>query len=121
MADYSYNELAVFKLTFAAGRQLHERLHSSLRLPIRHFPIYGSRSSRHCRNAGSAPPLPTIPTRFERPTRHSSLVMRVVVLERFANGESVGFDVLEVTAINIEVISDPDASTKCDFFASRAF
>jgi hypothetical protein len=36
-----------------------------------------------------------------------------------ANGESVGFSVLEFTYTTIETIPDPDAAPHCDFFSSR--
>jgi len=38
-----------------------------------------------------------------------------------SNGESVGFDVLAVTAASIGVDTDPDASAQCDFFGSRGY
>jgi len=38
-----------------------------------------------------------------------------------ANGESVGFSVLDVNYTMIGVVPDPDASDKCDFFGSRGW
>ena len=38
-----------------------------------------------------------------------------------ANGESVGFDVLDVTYTSIYPRPDPDASEKCEFFGAHGY
>lgn len=38
-----------------------------------------------------------------------------------ANGESIGFEVLDVTYTTIEPRADPDVSEKCEFFGSHGF
>ena len=38
-----------------------------------------------------------------------------------ANGESVGFDVLDVTYTSIKPLPDPDVSEKCEFFGAHGY
>ena len=122
MTDYSYNQSAVFKLTFAAGTQLHGATSPFLSSTDPSFPqamnhtlaeimsnYWISFALAHDPNPFRAPNAPFWPS-------YSSGGAGTV-----ANGESVGFDVLGVTSASIEVTSDPDASAKCDFFGSRAF
>ena len=122
MNDYSYNESAVFKLTFAAGSQLHGATASFL---ISNVTGYSWAPNETLAEILSSYWISFAVTQDPNPLRASFAPWWPSYVSggngTTANGESVGFDVLEVTAASIGVNTDPDASARCDFFGSRGY
>lgn len=122
MTDYGYNSSAVFKLTFAAGSQLHGATGAFLASNVTGWPSASNHtlaqimSSYWVSFAATGDPNPLKVENAPVWPSYSSGGNGTA-----ANGESVGFDVLGVTVASIGADADPDASAQCDFFASRGF
>lgn len=122
MTDYSYNESAVFKLTFAAGSQLHGATGAFLASNTTGWP----RASNHSlAEIMSSYWISFAVTQDPNPLRVPEAPMWPSYMSggngTVANGESVGFDVLGITVASIGANPDPDASAQCDFFGSRGY
>ena len=120
--DRNSNKSAVWKLFFNAGRKRHGATFEYLNSNYTGFP---GASNQTLAQIMSSYWMSFIMTQDPN-------VMRVdgaPVWPSYASGgigtldtgEAVGFQTLEVMDQSIEAVVDPDASEKCDFFASRAF
>jgi len=122
MNDYSYNESAVFKLTFAAGSQLHGATASFL---ISNVTGWSSAPNQTLAEILSSYWISFAVTQDPNPLSSSSAPWWPSYVSggngTASNGESVGFDVLAITAASIGFDTDPDASAQCDFFGSRGY
>ena len=123
MTDFaSVNSSAVFKLVFAAGSELHGSTSPFLASNITGWPAannhtlavilssyFLSFALKHDPNPMRASNAPFWPSYMSGGNG------------TVANGESVGFDVLDITYTTIGPEADPDASPQCDFFSSRGY
>ncbi|KAI6890585.1 hypothetical protein KC318_g1264 [Hortaea werneckii] len=119
--DRNDNSTAVFKLTFAAGSQLHGSTTPFLAAPVgwpgatnqtlaRIMTDYWiSFAVTHDPNSGKSADAPYWPSYVANGDG------------TFANGESVGFSTLDVNAASIGVQEDPDASGRCEFFGNHGY
>lgn len=121
-ADRNANASAVFKLTFAAGSQLHGATTPFLFANSTDWPQANNRSLAqimssywisfavtHDPNEMRAPGAPYWPSYIAGGNGTA------------ANGESVGFTTLAVTYNSISPQPDPDASARCDFFGNNGY
>ncbi|KAL1637883.1 hypothetical protein SLS56_000440 [Neofusicoccum ribis] len=118
--DKAFNTSAVFKLIFAAGSQLHGATTPFLTSKEIGFPdannatLADIMSAYWISFAVTHDPNPLRDTRAPFWPSYSSGGNGSV-----ADGESVGFSVLQVNYNSIDVQGDPDASAACDFFDSQ--
>lgn len=121
--DRNTNRSAIFKLTFAAGSQLHGAT----------VPFLVSSVTGDWPNANNQT-LAEIMTSYwiSFIVTHDPNVLKLSNAPYWpsyasggngtvANGESVGFDTLAITYTTIGPAKDPDASARCDFFNSKGF
>merc|ERR1712107_628612 len=112
--------MGVFKLTFAAGSQLHGSTTPFLAAPVG-WPVatnqtlarimtdyWISFAVTHDPNSGKSADAPYWPSSSQR---------RRNLCER----RSVGFSTLDVNAASIGVQEDPDASGRCEFFGNHGY
>ena len=122
MSDLSDNSSAVFKLVWAAGTELHGSTTVFLAANETDWPA--------ANNATLAKILSSYWISFAvthdpNPLRASNAPFWPSYISggngTVANGESVGFDVLDITYTTIGAETDPDASPQCDFFSSKGY
>lgn len=122
MADLSGNSSAVFKLIFDAGSQLHGATTPFLASNITGWP---SANNHTLAEIMSSYWISFAVTQDPNPLRVADAPFWPSYIAggngTVANGESVGFDILDVTYTTIGVEIDPDASAQCDFFSSRGY
>ena len=116
------NRSAVWKLIFDAGSELHGATTPFLAANTTNYPGANNQTLAHIMTSywvsfavtGDPNPMKT-PDAPYWPAYMSDGQGSV------ANGESVGFDTLDVTYTTIKPIADPDASEKCEFFGAHGF
>lgn len=119
--DRNTNSSAVFKLTFAAGSQLHGATVDFLAAPVG-WPAANNQTlarimtnywisfaTTHDPNPGRAANAPYWPSYVANGDGS------------FAQGEFVGFATLAVTSSSINVREDPDADEQCEFFGNHGY
>ena len=122
MTDLSDNSSAVFKLVWAAGSELHGSTTVFLAANETGWPVANNHtiaeilSSYWISFAVTQDPNPLRASNAPFWPSYTSGGKGTV-----ADGESVGFDVLDITYTTIGVEEDPDASPQCDFFSSRGY
>ena len=120
--DRNTNSSAVFKLTFAAGSELHGATSNFLASNVTGWPSANNNTLAQIMSSywisfaatGDPNPLRTADAAFW-PSYISGGNGDASV------GESVGFDTLAVTYASVGPAPDPDASAKCDFFAKNQY
>ena len=145
--DRNTNSSAVFKLTFAAGTELHGATSNFLTSNVTGFPTANNHTLAEIMTSYwsvlqlhiSVWMMVTmhlltstliITYRISFAVTHDPNEMRTADAPYWpsyisngngtvANGESVGFDTLAITYTTIETQPDADASAKCDFFANK--
>ncbi|OMP82959.1 Cholinesterase [Diplodia seriata] len=119
--DMAFNTSAVFKLVFAAGSQLHASTTPFLTSKSINFPgannatLADIMSAYWISFATTHDPNPLRDSRAPYWPSYSSGGAGSA-----AEGQSVGFSVLQVNDKSIEVQADPDNSAACDFFSSQS-
>jgi carboxylesterase type B len=118
MIDYNSNSSAVFKLLFAAGSQMHGATVPFLNDVNINFPgapnntLAGILSSYFISFIVTQDPnVMRLKKAPFWPSYHS--------MGQIANGESVGFSVLDIQPSSIFVIEDGDASARCEFLLAN--
>jgi hypothetical protein len=122
MVDSLSNSSAVFKLTFAAGTELHGATNAFIASNVTNYPSANNYT------------LARIMTSYwvSFVVGHDPNVLRVAEAPFWpsyvsngpgssAEGEGVGFTVQAVTYNSISAGTDPDAGARCDFFGSRGW
>ncbi|KAB2577656.1 Carboxylesterase patB [Lasiodiplodia theobromae] len=118
--DQAFNTSAVFKLVFSAGSQLHGATGPFLTSKSINFPSANNAtladimSSYWISFATTFDPNPLRDPRAPYWPSYSSGGNGSI-----ADGESVGFSVLQVNDKSIDVQEDPDNSAACSFFSSQ--
>lgn len=119
-ADRNTNASAVFKLTFAAGSELHGATESFLFANTTNF--VGANNATLAEIMTSYWISFTV-THDPNPLRSAKAPVWPSYISggegTGEDGESVGFSTLGVTYTDIAVNEDPDASAQCDFFGSE--
>lgn len=120
--DRNTNSSAVFKLTFAAGTELHGSTTPFLASNATGFPTANNHTLAEIMSSYwisfAVAHDPNVLRISSAPYWPSYVSMGNGTV---ANGESVGFDTLAVTYTTIGPAQDPDASAKCDFFGSHGY
>ena len=120
--DRNTNSSAVFKLTFAAGSELHGATAAFLASNLTGFPTVNNNTLAQIMTSYW---ISFATTYDPNPVRTASAPFWPAYLSNgngsAAIGESVGFDTLAVTYTTIEPATDPDASAKCDFFYAHQY
>ncbi|KAK4998932.1 hypothetical protein LTR66_001922 [Elasticomyces elasticus] len=120
--DQAYNASAVFKLTFAAGAQLHAATRPFLNSNTIGWP---SANNQTLAQIMSSYWISFVVTKDPNPLKAPNAPSWPSYMSggkgTAADGESVGFNTLSVTYNSIVVRGDPDASAKCDFFSSQGY
>lgn len=121
MADYGRNRSSVFKLNFPVGIQTHGATGQFL---------VSTTNWQYTTNHKLADIMARywasfIITHDLNPLRHVDAPFWPSYVSggkgTIASGESVGFSILHVTDTSTRVVSDPDASPQCDFFAAQGY
>ena len=116
------NSSAVFKLTFAAGSELHGATTLFLASNITGWPAANNHTLAEIMTSywvsfavtGDPNPMRTSDAAYW-PSYYSNGNGTV------ADGEAVGFDTLQVTYTTIGPAPDPDANEKCEFFGAHGY
>ncbi|KAK4560706.1 hypothetical protein LTR86_005284 [Recurvomyces mirabilis] len=120
--DRNTNSSAVFKLTFAAGSELHGSTSAFLASATTGFPQANNHTLAEIMTSYW---ISFAVTHDPNPMRASNAPYWPSYISNgagsAANGQSVGFDTLAVTYTTIGPAPDPDASAKCDFFGYQQF
>lgn len=120
--DGNYNTSAVFKLYFDAGSQVHGSTAPFLTSTYTNWPT--------ANNATLAAIMTSYWISFAstldpNPLRHSDAPYWPSYMSSgagtAAEGESVGFEVLEITYGGISTASDLDARVQCEFFLNKGY
>ena len=118
--DRNRNMSAVFKLTFAAGTQLHGATQPFLTNSDIDF---SGASNRTLAEIMTSYWISFAVTHDPNPLRNANAPYWPSYISggegTVANGESVGFTDLAVTATTISPQPDPDAGPKCEFFGNN--
>ncbi|ROW07763.1 hypothetical protein VMCG_03431 [Cytospora schulzeri] len=120
--DHISNSSAVFKLVFHAGSQLHDATAAFLNSNVTGWPSANNQTiaaiitSYWISFATTTDPNPLrVPEAPYWPSYTAGGAGSA------AEGESVGFEVLDVTYGGIEAVEDPDASEQCEFFLNKGY
>lgn len=116
------NATAVFKLVFDAGSQVHGATAPFLTSTYTGFPGANNHSLAVIMSSywiSFASTLDPNPLRSADAPYWPSYVSGGAGTA--AEGESVGFEVLDVTYGGISTVSDPDARVQCEFFSNKGF
>ncbi len=120
--DRNTNSSAVFKLTFAAGSELHGATSTFLASNITGFP---SANNATLAQIMASYWISFATTYDPNPARVASAPFWPSYVSNGAGsaavGESVGFDTLAVTYTTIAPAADPDVGAKCDFFYAHQY
>ena len=120
--DRNANSSAIFKLTFAAGSELHGATTAFLASNVTGFPTANNNTLAQIMSSYW---ISFATTYDPNPVRTASAPFWPSYLSNgtgsAASGESVGFETLAVTYTTIEPATDQDASAKCDFFYSHQY
>ncbi|KAK0255618.1 hypothetical protein B0A54_10937 [Friedmanniomyces endolithicus] len=120
--DRNTNSSAVFKLTFAAGSELHGATSTFLASNITGFP---SANNATLAQIMASYWISFATTYDPNPARVASAPFWPSYVSGGAGsaavGESVGFDTLAVTYTTIGPVADPDVGAKCDFFYAHQY
>ncbi|KAK1079511.1 hypothetical protein LTR33_006324 [Friedmanniomyces endolithicus] len=120
--DRNTNSSAVFKLTFAAGSELHGATSTFLASNITGFP---SANNATLAQIMASYWISFATTYDPNPARVASAPFWPSNVSNGAGsaavGESVGFDTLAVTYTTIAPAADPDVGAKCDFFYAHQY
>lgn len=120
--DHNSNSSAVFKLTFAAGSQLHAATAPFLCSNETGFPAANNHTLAEIMASYW---ISFLVNHDPNPMRRSDAPYWPSYVSNgngtVANGESVGFDTLAVTYTTIGPAPDKDASPRCDFWASHGW
>lgn len=120
--DQLPNSTAVFKLVFDAGSQLHGATAPFLTSEYTGWPEANNQSLAAIMSSywiSFASTLDPNPLRVADAPYWPSYVSGGAGTA--AEGESVGFEVLDVTYGGISATSDPDAKVQCEFFSNKGF
>ena len=120
--DRNSNSSAVFKLTFAAGTELHGATASFLASNVTGWPSANNQTLAEIMTSywiSFALTYDPNPARLSNAPYWPSYVS--MGNGTVANGESVGFDTLAVTYTTIGPQPDPDASARCEFFGNHGY
>ncbi|KAK1811512.1 hypothetical protein LTR12_014110 [Friedmanniomyces endolithicus] len=120
--DRNTNSSAVFKLTFAAGSELHGATSTFLASNVTGFP---SANNATLAQIMASYWISFATTYDPNPARVASAPFWPSYVSNGAGsaavGESVGFDTLAVTYTTIAPAADPDVGAKCDFFYAHQY
>lgn len=120
MSDQSDNSSAVFKLIFAAGSEVHGATAAFLASNVTGWPAANNHTIAEILSSYW---ISFAVTHDPNPLRVSDAPFWPSYISgghgSVANGESVGFDVLDITYTTVSVRTDPDTSPQCDFFSSK--
>lgn len=120
--DSLYNSSAVFKLIFDAGSQVHGATAPFLTSTATNWPTANNQTlaalltSYWISFAATMDPNPL--RAADAPYWPSYMSGGAGTL---AEGESVGFEVLDITYGGISTAGDPDARVQCEFFANKGY
>lgn len=120
--DNLYNSSAVFKLVFDAGSQLHGATLPFLASSYIDFPSANNKTLAAIMASywvSFATTMDPNPLRVEGAPYWSSYMSGGAGTA--ANGESVGFQVLDITYGGISNKPDPDAREQCEFFLNKGY
>lgn len=116
------NTSAVFKLTFAAGSELHGATSPFLASNETGFP---SANNHTLAEIMSSYWISFAATHDPNPLRSADATFWPSYVSdgngTVANGESAGFEVLAVTYTTVSPGPDPDANEKCEFFGNNGY
>lgn len=116
------NRSAVFKLTFAAGSQLHGSTSNFLAVNETGFPTANNQTLAEIMTSYW---VSFAVTGDPNPMRAPSAPFWESYMAggdgSMAEGESVGFTVNQVTYTTVEPHMDPDVSEKCEFFGAHPY
>ncbi|EXJ55528.1 hypothetical protein A1O7_08456 [Cladophialophora yegresii CBS 114405] len=124
MVDALSNSSAVFKLTFAAGSELHGATNPFISSNVTNYPSANNLSLAHIMTS-----YWVSFTVFHDPNPLRDVASGAPFWPSYvsggqgslAEGEGVGFTVQAVNYNDITPVQDPDASQRCDFFNSRGW
>lgn len=120
--DRNTNRSAVFKLTFAAGSELHGATSPFLASNETGFP---GANNHTLAEIMSSYWISFAVTGDPNPLRNSNATYWPSYTANgtgnAANGESVGFETLAVTYTTVEPAPDPDARVQCEFFGAHGY
>lgn len=120
--DHISNSSAVFKLVFDAGSQLHSSTLPFLNSNVTEWP---SANNQTLAAIMSSYWISFITTTDPNPLRVAEAPYWPSYTSggagSAAEGESTGFEVLDITYGGIGVIGDPDASVQCEFFSDKGY
>lgn len=120
--DHNSNSSAVFKLIFDAGSQLHGATVPFLNSNVTDWPSAGNQTLAAIMTSywvSFATTLDPNPLRVAEAPYWPSYTSGGS--GSAAEGESVGFEVLDITDGGIEAVGDPDASVQCEFFSNKGY
>jgi hypothetical protein len=122
MSDNLANSSAVFKLTFAAGSELHGATNPFLASNVTNYPGANNLTLAHIMSSYW---VSFVATHDPNPMRDPAAPFWPSYVSggpgTAAQGQSVGFTVQAVTYNSITPVSDPDASDRCDFFSGKSW
>lgn len=120
--DEIYNSTAVFKLVFDAGSQLHGATAAFLTSAYTGWP---GANNQTLAAIMSSYWISFVTTLDPNPLRVADAPFWPSYVSggagTAAEGESVGFSVLDITYGGISTVSDPDATVQCEFFSNKGF
>ena len=120
--DHNSNSSAVFKLTFAAGSQIHASTVPFLASPSINWPAANNHTLAEIMTSYWISFAETHDPNPKRDARAPFWPSYVSGGDgSVANGESVGFSVNAVTYNSIGPAGDPDADAKCEFFGNNGY
>ncbi|KUI70471.1 Lipase 2 [Cytospora mali] len=120
--DHTSNSSAVFKLVFDAGTQLHGATSDFLASNITGWPSANNHTFAAIMSSywiSFATTLDPNPLRIAEAPFWPSYVSDGA--GSAAEGESVGFEILDVTYGGIQAVEDPDARIQCEFFLNKGY
>lgn len=120
--DSLYNSSAVFKLVFTAGSELHGATLPFLASQYTDWPTANNQSLAAILTSywiSFATTLDPNPLRSADAPYWPSYMSSGAGTA--AEGESVGFEVLDITYGGISTSSDPDARVQCEFFLNKGY
>jgi hypothetical protein len=123
MVDYSTtNSSAVFKLTFAAGTELHGATNPFISSNVTNYPSANNLTLAHIMTSYW---VSFVVAHDPNPLRDPSAPFWPSYISggsgSQAQGQGVGFTVQAVNYNDIGPVVDPDASARCDFFNGRGW
>jgi hypothetical protein len=123
MVDYgTSNRSSVWKLTFAAGSELHGATNPFISSNVTNYPAANNLTLAHIMTSYW---VSFVVNHDPNPSRIANAPFWPSYVSggggSSANGEGIGFSVQEVTYTTISPGVDPDAGARCDFFNGRGW